>query len=447
MSIAASFAWVLVFILVGGIFAATEMALVSLRESQISQLERGKGAGKKVAALARDSGKFLSAVQIGVTFAGFLSSAFGASALAPRFAPVLEGWGLPDGAAHTLSLILMTVLISYLSLVLGELVPKRIAMQKAKRVAVIVAPPLDLFAKLMTPVIWIVNTSSTLLLRAMGFDPTLRTAAMTTDEVLEIVTSHKGFGLGERELVTEVFEAREHTLAELMRHRSDMHAFESDRSIAEVLVEVVSGPYSRYPIYRDTFDDVTGFFHVRDLLEAVVAGRGEEPISVICRDIPHFPGSLGLPAALRRMRQAGQHIAIVVDEYGGTDGMVTLEDLIEELVGEIWDEYDDEERRTRLSLHESRILDGSTILQDFAVRTGIHLPEGPYETVAGWMLARLGRIARDGDVVEIPHEFTEDVDDDDIHDGVFYRLEVVSTDGARIVTVRLSKTAVHGPGE
>ena len=212
MSIFASFAWVMVFILVGGIFAATEMALVSLRESQISQLERGRGAGKKVAALARDSGRFLSAVQIGVTYAGFLSSAFGASAIAPQIAPVLEGWGMPEGVANGVSLVAMTVVVSYLSLVFGELVPKRIAMQKAKRVSVIVAPPLDMFAKLMTPVIWVIDTSSSLILRGLGFDPKLRTSAMTTKEIREIVSSHKGFGLGERELVTEVFEAGAHAV-------------------------------------------------------------------------------------------------------------------------------------------------------------------------------------------------------------------------------------------
>lgn len=447
MSIFASFAWVMVFILVGGIFAATEMALVSLRESQISQLERGRGAGKKVAALARDSGRFLSAVQIGVTFAGFLSSAFGASAIAPQIAPVLEGWGMPEGVANGVSLVAMTVVVSYLSLVFGELVPKRIAMQKAKRVSVIVAPPLDMFAKLMTPVIWVIDTSSSLILRGLGFDPKLRTSAMTTEEIREIVSSHKGFGLGERELVTEVFEAGAHTLSELMRHRSEMVAFSAESTIGDVLGEVVDGSYSRYPIYRGTFDDVIGFFHVRDLLEAVVAGRGGDPIPSICRDIPHLPSSLGLPAALRRMRQSGQHIAIVVDEYGGTDGMVTLEDLIEELVGEIWDEYDDEERRLSLGLHQSRILDGATNLQDFAARTGIHLPDGPYETVAGWMLARLGRMGRTGDVVEIPHECTEDIEDDDISDGVFYRLEAAAVEGTRIVSVRLTKTAVSGSGE
>ena len=447
VGIFASFAWVMAFILVGGIFAATEMALVSLRESQISQLERGRGSEQKVAALARDSGRFLSAVQIGVTFAGFLSSAFGAAAIAPQLAPTLETWGMTPTLAHGVSLVAMTVLVSYLSLVFGELVPKRIAMQNARRVSVIVAPPLDMFAKLMTPVIRVIDTSSSLILRVLGFDPTLRTAAMTTEEIREIVSSHQGFGLGERELVTEVFDAGAYTLSELMRHRSEMRALSADSTIGEALGEAVDGPYARYPVYRGTFDDIIGFCHVRDLLEAIVAGREDEPLPSICRNIPHLPSSLGLPAALRRMRQSGEHIAIVVDEYGGTDGMVTLEDLIEELVGEIWDEYDDEERRTSLGLHESRILDGATNLQDFAARTGIHLPEGPYETVAGWMLARLGRMGRTGDVVQIPHECTEDVADDDISDGVFYRLEAAVVEGTRIVSVRLTKTAVGGSGE
>ena len=212
MTMLINIALVLLFILIGGIFAATEMALVSLRESQIRQLERGTGAAQTVARLARDSGLFLSAVQVGVTFAGFFSSAFGASTIAPQIAPYLVEAGLGETAASMSALVLMTILTSYLSLVLGELVPKRIAMQKAKRVSVIVAPPLDMFAKLMTPVIWVIDTSSSLILRGLGFDPKLRTSAMTTKEIREIVSSHKGFGLGERELVTEVFEAGAHAV-------------------------------------------------------------------------------------------------------------------------------------------------------------------------------------------------------------------------------------------
>ncbi|SMG34202.1 putative hemolysin [Corynebacterium pollutisoli] len=435
MTMLINIALVLLFILIGGIFAATEMALVSLRESQIRQLERGTGAAQTVARLARDSGLFLSAVQIGVTFAGFFSSAFGASTIAPQIAPYLGEAGLGETAASMSALVLMTILISYLSLVLGELVPKRIAMQKAQRVSLVVAPPLKVFATLMRPVIWIVDTSSAGILRLLGIDPDARTSAMTMEEVRDIVTSHEGIDERQREIVDDVFDAGERIVGEVMQHRSDTVAYRGDLTLGEVTADITGRPYSRYPVYGESMDDIIGFVHVRDLLEH--QGRAAEPISRFVRPIASFPGSIRLPEAMAHMRASGQHIAMVVDEYGGTDGMVTLEDLLEELVGEIWDEYDAAPRREFLQLHESRRFAGATNLEDFADDTGVVLPDGPYETVAGWVLTRLGRLGRVGDVVVVPSGLTEDPADDT--DPVRYELEIVEVVGNRIVAVELRK--------
>ena len=435
---------VLLFILVGGVFAATEMALVSLRESQLRSLERGTAAERRVAALARDSGLFLSAVQIGVTFAGFFSSAFGASTIAPQIAPVLAGWGMDPGVASISALVLMTVVISYLSLVLGELVPKRIAMQKAERVSLLTAPPLKVFARLMTPVIWTVGKSSGLLLRILGFDPAERTSQMSVDEVRDIVSSHRDIDERQRELFGEVFDAGERIVSEVMRHRSDTVAYQGDVTVGEATADISGRPYSRYPVYGESIDDIIGFVHVRDLLEHSAAGRGDQPIREIVRDIAQFPGSISLPEAMAQMRASGQHIAVVVDEYGGTDGMVTLEDLLEELVGEIWDEYDVAQRREFLRLHESRLMAGATNLEDFADATGVSLPDGPYETVAGWLLAELGRLGRAGDVVTVPPGYTADPTDDDDPDrapAARYELKVAEVAGNRIVTVELRKSS------
>ncbi len=429
---------VLVFVLIGGVFAATEMALVSLRESQIRRLERHKGAGKTVAGLARNSGLFLSAVQIGVTFAGFFSSAFGASTIAPQVAPVLESWGVPESASQVISLVVLTVIVSYLSLVLGELVPKRIAMQKAESVSLLVAPPLKVFAGLMRPVIWLINGSSNLLLKLLGFDPDARTEQMTQEEVKEIVTTFEGFEEGEREIVVDVFEANTRLVTEVMRHRSDVIAFEASETVAHVTDAIRSQPYSRYPVYEDTIDEIIGFIHVRDLLDSAAQGQGVRPLREIVRPVAHFPGTLRLPAAMRQMRANGDHIAIVVDEYGGTDGLVTLEDLLEELVGEIWDEYDKEEHRAVMQLNDSKFMDASANLEDFADTTGILLPDGPYETVAGWMVAELGRLGEIGDVVEIPAEYT--IDDEDDISPVRYELEITGVRGNRVTTVQLRKT-------
>lgn len=443
MSIFLDLLLVLLFVLIGGIFAATEMALVSLRETQIRQFERGKKSARTVAKLARDSGRFLSAVQIGVTFAGFLSSAFGASTIAPQVSPVLMRWGIPEGAASAVALVAITLLVSYLSLVLGELVPKRIAMQKAAQVSLRVAPSLNIFAKLMTPLIWVVNSSSNLLLRLLGFDPNARNEMMSNEEVREIVTSHEGFADADRKLVTDVFDANDMLVVEVMRHRSDIVAFEAADTVNEVAEGVVDQPYSRYPVYEGDIDNIVGFVHVRDILQHAASGNGEKPISAVLREIGYFPASVRVPDAMRQLRATATHIAVVVDEYGGTDGMVTLEDLLEELVGEIWDEYDDAEQRETMRLHESRTFDGSTNLEDFAEATGIHLIEGPYETVAGWMLAQLGRIARSDDVVRIHPEQTDDHEDDVSANGIRYQLEVTELNGNRISAVRLRKTAAE----
>ncbi|MCS5478844.1 hemolysin family protein [Corynebacterium sp. YIM 101645] len=440
---------VLLFILIGGVFAATEMALVSLRESQIRQMERGSASARSVAALARNSGLFLSAVQIGVTFAGFFSSAFGASTIAPQIAPYLANWGMNDRAVSISALVLMTIFISYLSLVLGELVPKRIAMQKAKRVSLLAAPPLKIFARLMTPVIWIVDNSSGLLLRLMGFDPAARTSQMTMEEVRDILSSHHEIDPRQRELFDDVFEAGERIVSEVMRHRSDTVAYQADLTVSAASRDIMDRPYSRYPVYEESIDDIIGFVHVRDLLEQGASGNVEVQVRDIIRPIAQFPGSISLPEAMSQMRSSGQHIAMVVDEYGGTDGMVTLEDLLEELVGEIWDEYDTDQRRAFMRLHESRFLAGTMNLEDFAEATGITLPDGPYETVAGWLLTRLGRLGREGDVVAIPPEFTADPADDGM-DGeaeARYELEVAAVSGNRIVTVELRKSRPTGPAD
>ncbi|MGO1543679.1 MAG: hemolysin family protein [Gulosibacter sp.] len=445
MSVLVDLLLVLLFVLIGGIFAATEMALVSLRETQIRQFERGKKAARTVANLAKDSGRFLSAVQIGVTFAGFLSSAFGASTIAPQVTPVLVSWGIPEGTAAAISLVAITLLVSYFSLVLGELVPKRIAMQKAAQVSLVVAPPLNIFAMLMTPVIWLVNSSTNVLLRILGFDPNARNEEMSTEEVRDMVTSHTGFAAEDRKLVADVFDANEMLVAEVMRHRSDIVAFDSTLTVQQVADGVIDQPYSRYPIYEEEIDNIIGFVHVRDILQLAASDNGEKPITAVLRDIGYFPSSVRVPQAMRQLRVSSTHIAVVVDEYGGTDGIVTLEDLLEELVGEIWDEYDQDEQRATMKLHESRNFDGSTNLEDFAEATGITLDEGPYETVAGWMLARLGRIAREDDVVVIHPAQTEDQEDDHAENKVQYQLEITQLHGNRISAVQLRKTSAEDP--
>lgn len=415
---------VILFVLIGGVFAGTEMAIVNLRESQLRRIEQGGARGERIAALVRNPNLFLSAVQIGVTVAGFLSSSYGASTIAPDLVPALVRLGLPDGAASAAALVGMTLVIAYLSLVLGELVPKRLAMQNAERVTLVVAPPLGTFARLMRPVIWLLSRSTDLVVRLLGGNPHAYTEAVSVEEIRAIVSSSEDLSEGHRRIIQDVFDAAERTVVEVMRPRTEVNFMAATQSVEEAIASMRGLPNSRYPVYREDTDDIVGFVHVRDLL--ALDDRTAVTVGDVARPIPMFPGTVRVLGALTRMRKSGHQIAIVVDEYGGTDGIVTLEDLLEEIVGEIYDEYDSSRQPedSVLDRDGSVEVDGRLILQEFAQLTGIDLPDdGSYETVAGFVLARLGRLARAGDVVAVAG----------------YELRVLDVDRQRIGRVRVTR--------
>ncbi|MFI7495833.1 hemolysin family protein [Kocuria sp. M4R2S49] len=430
---------VLLFVGVGGVFAGTEMAIVSLRESQVRRIERSGRKGARTAVLVRDPNLFLSAVQIGVTVAGFFSSAYGASTLAPDVAPLLERAGLSTAAAGTTALIGMTLVIAYLSLVLGELVPKRLAMQHSVGFTKVLAPPLNLFAKLMRPVIWLLSVSTNLVVRLVGGDPHAAADEVSAEEVREMVGDTQGIGPVSRSILTDVFEAGERRLAEVMRPRPDVHFLDGTLPVTEAYRTALSLPHSRYPVLGKSVDDVLGFVHIRDLVVADEDGDGviEAPprtLRDVVRPIPFLPETNHVLRTLHAMRQGGHHIALVVDEYGGTAGIVTFEDLVEELVGEIYDEFDAEEREhedTVLRQGGAVLVDGGLIIQEVPAEAGLVIPEGHYETVGGFVMDRLGRVALPGDLVEV--------------DGC--RLEVLSVDRSRVERVRITRAPQDAAGD
>ena len=245
---------VIAFVLVGGVFAATEIALVSLRESQVAQIEQRGVRGARVAAVARDPNRFLAAVQIGVTVAGFFSAAYGGSTLAPDVAPYLVDLGLGNDAADTIALVAMTLLIAYLSLVLGELVPKRLALQRSAGSLVITAPVLDRFATLMRPMIWLLSISTNALVRLLGGDPHATSEQVSHEELRDIVTTHEGLGDDERQILTDVFAATRSTLKEVMRPRGEVAFLKQDTPLIEAAGWVRDRPYSRYPVIAESFE-------------------------------------------------------------------------------------------------------------------------------------------------------------------------------------------------
>ncbi|TKV25720.1 HlyC/CorC family transporter [Arthrobacter sp. NamB2] len=392
-------ALVVVFVLIGGVFAATEMALVTLRDSQVNAIaQRGKR-GEKVAALARNPNTFLSAVQIGVTVAGFASAAYGASSIAPAVAPVLVSLGLAEPAALTLATILLTLVVAYLSLVLGELAPKRLAIQRNAQFAYAVAPVLSGFAVLMRPVIWLLSVSTNAVVRLLGGDPHRTSEEMTEEELRDIVTSHEGLPEDERRILDDVLSLRDRQISEVMRPRPEVVAIPSSDTVSEAITRIQELPFSRYPVVDQSIDDITGFVHVRDVYDAA-AHDPSAPLEQVLRPIPYLPATARVLPTLTKLRARNTHIAVVIDEYGGTDGIVTLEDLVEEVVGEIFDEYDTDAAPVRLA-DGGGLVDGRLNLQDFAETTGIELPRGTWDTVAGFVLDRLGRLATPGDTVVV----------------------------------------------
>lgn len=416
-----NFGIVLVFVLIGGVFAGAEMALVTLRESQIGQLEQQSKRGERVAELARNPNRFLSAVQIGVTVAGFMSSAYGASLLAPDLSVVLVDWGIPAGAADPVALVVMTLFIAYLSLVLGELVPKRLALQRSEGVSRLVAPPLERFATLMRPAIWLLSKSTDFVVRLLGGDPSAQREEITQAELRELLAGHEGIGEKERTILDDVFTAGERQVREVMLPRTEVDFLDANTDLDAAAGVVHEKPHSRYPIKDGSADDVVGFVHARDILNPE-ARRSGRVVGDLRREILVLPGTNRIVPSLSEMQRRRAHLALVVDEYGGTAGIVTLEDLVEELVGDIRDEYDESDASQQGARTDGIVdVDGLMNIENFAEETDVVIPEGPYETVAGYVIATLGRLPVVGDRVEVSGR----------------ELEVLELDGRRVARLRL----------
>ena len=390
-------ALVLLLILFGAVFVAAELALVSLRDSQIKQLAHRGKRGQLVAQLTSDPNLFLSAVQVGVTLCGFLAAAFGADRLSGNLSPVLERIGMPQGVADTTALILVTLVISYVSIVVGELAAKRIALQRAEGVSLALAPFVNFVARAARPVIWILGKSTNVVVRLVGGDPNADREEVTAEEIRVLVSGSSNLGPEERQIVQDVFAAGERSLREVMLPRTEVDFLPSNMPAHRAVREVIKAPHSRYPVTGESADDIIGFVHVRDLLNPDVSSRSI-PVAEVARPVLSLPETARVLRALTEMRRARSHIAIVLDEYGGTAGIVTMEDLVEELVGDITDEYD-VVSEDRLTPRGALVVDGLTSLEDFADKTGFVLPEGPYDTVAGFFMARLGQLPAIGDVV------------------------------------------------
>jgi len=392
---------VLFLILLGGLFVAAEIALISLRESQIKQMAPKGKRGARVAALAKNPNRFLAAAQVGVTFCGFLSAALGAERLGVYVEPELIKAGLSTGVANAISLVGITVVIAYFSLVFGELVPKRLALFRTEAIALASAGVIDWLAKLFRPIIWLLSKSTDVVVRMFGLDPSEQRTQISEEELLDLVAGHAALSDEERDIVEEVFNASERQIHEVMVPRTEVDFMDASLTVSKAIALAIDKAHSRYPVVRGSSDEVIGFIHVRDLLDTSLVSSGGK-IQELVRSIMFLPGTKGILPALTEMRSQGQHVAIVLDEYGGTDGIITLEDLVECLIGDIRDEYDEDEQEIS---HEARTgdfeIDGLTSIEDLLDDAGIEIPEGPYETASGFVMHFLGRIPVENDVVNV----------------------------------------------
>ena len=423
-SIFAPIALVLFLILLGALFVAAEIALISLRESQVKQMALTSRRGARVAKLHTNPNRLLAAVQVGVTLSGFLSAALGAEKLGQFLIPWLEERGMKSGAANTTSLVALTLAIAYVSLVLGELAPKKLALFRSEPIALWSAGIIDFIANLFRPIIWLLSKSTDAVVRLFGIDPKEERSQMSEEELLDLVAGHAALTDEERDIVEEVFNASERQVHEVMVPRTEVDFIDGSLTIAKAISLAAEKSHSRYPVVRGSSDEVIGFIHVRDLIDPALV-NSQAKIQELSRNIMYLPGTKGILPALTEMRAQRQHLAIVLDEYGGTDGIVTLEDLVETLIGDIRDEYDGDEEDISI---ESRTgdfeVDGLISLEDLSAQSGIDIPEGPYETLSGFVMHFLGRIPVEGDLLSV--------------NGI--RITVLSMEGKRVGRLQISRS-------
>ena len=387
-----------ILILINAFFAATEIAFISLNDAKIEkQSKEGNKKAKQIKKMLREPSKFLATIQIGITLAGFLSSAFAADAFADDLAPMLQNL-IPLGltAWRNISIILITIILSYFSLIFGELVPKRLAMRNSEKIAFGTIGIIRTISIITAPFVKLLTASTNGVSKLFGISGTDE-ETVTEEEIRMMVDVGEEKGSikeEERELINNVFEFNDKVVSEIMIHRKDIYAIDINSDIDNILKELDEYKYSRIPVYEENIDNIVGMLFIKDLL-ANVNKKEKVKIAKIIRE-PYFVSENKPIDELFRDLQKNKHqLAIVLDEYGGTAGLVTMEDIIEELVGNIFDEYDEEEKEFEKIDDNTFLISGSVSIHDLRKILGVEIPEGEYDTLSGYLIELLGRIPSD----------------------------------------------------
>jgi len=416
-----------VLIALNGVFVAAEIALVTVRRSRIRQLsDDGDVRAKRVAHMVEEPAGLLATIQIGITFIGFLAAAFAGASIAGTVADWLRDLGLA-ASADLLALLLVTIGVSVVTIVFGELVPKTLALAHAERYALTLSRPVQLLGRLLGPVVWLLTTLTRAVTRMLGVRDVSSDDAITSEELLILVERGSEQGTIEAEeeqMIGGVLELGEQRAHEVMVARVDMVTLEADASLDEIVQVIVSGGHSRIPVYEDNVDNIIGMLYAKDLLPYLVGDDRPPTIRDLLRTPLFVPESMLVDDLLRSLQRRRVHIAVVLDEHGGTAGLVTIEDLLEEIVGEIQDEYDVEDPMiVPLGDHEARI-DGRADVDDMLEHFDTELDgddKEEFDTVGGLVYHYVGGVPSVGDTVEV--------------DGL--KITVEATDGRRVRTVHV----------
>lgn len=420
---------ILALILLNAFFAMAEIALVSVRKTKIKQLaDEGMHRAKNVQRLLEDPTKFLATVQIGVTLVGFFASATGAVTLAGPLAEVLAGVPSSFVAANAvgISVVLVTLVIGYLSLVAGEISPKSLALQHAEKIALWTAGPLLYLSVIVSPLVKLVTVSSNLLVRPFGGTASFAPATLSEEELKMLVEAGEEEGVleeEEKEMIHSIFEFTDTVVRKVMVPRIDIKAVEVNETVDDLLDVIMTAGHSRVPVYEETVDNIVGVVHAKDLLKAVHDNGDEVTVRELMRPPYMIPENKMVDELLAEFKKNKIQMAIVVDEYGGTAGLVTIEDLLEEIVGDIMDEYDVEAPMVEVVDENTTLVDARTPVDEINELMELTLPEEEFDTIGGFVFGVLGKQPQEGEKIEY-----DSVD-----------LIVEKTDGPRIQKIRIVK--------
>lgn len=389
-------------IFLNAFFALSEIAVVTLNDKKIKKMSAdGHEGAIKVLNLMSNSNDFLAMIQVGVTISGFLTSASASRSFAEPLAESLSFLGFSRGVLEGVATFVVTLVLSYFSLVFGELIPKKIAMQNAEEVSFKVVGVLLLFSKIFKPFIWLLSASANLVLRCFGVNPKMNEQTVTEEEILMMVDAGEEKGLIEgkaKNMIESIFDFDNTTVGEIMTHRTDIVAIESSSSIEDAVKLSIKMGFSRIPVFTESIDKISGILYIKDFLEFVTKPVPKDfRLITAARPAMFVPETKKCDELFTEMTSKKIQIAVVVDEYGGTEGLVTMEDLVESIFGNIQDEYDNEKDDIQKVNETTFAVDGTTLIDDLEKIAGIKIPTGDYDTVAGFLNEKLGRIPAEGE--------------------------------------------------